>query len=91
MRINVSNEVLPGVQTERTLNLGPNEIHRKDVFLDGEYVGQVVYVARRSRSGGTLFGWRAARSASNSRLVTQIEAIRRLPLIAARFPAEATS
>lgn len=72
MRINVHG--LPGVQTERTLTLN-NEERREDVFVNGTYVGQIVYV-RRKRKVGSEYGWRDAKANPRVSLRTMTEAVR---------------
>lgn len=77
MRTRVDNHALPGVTAQRTMTMG-TELRRDEVFRDGVYVGEVVYVARRRRAG-THYGWRPAKAAAQSRLDTRVDAIRRLP------------
>lgn len=76
MRTNVNNSSLPGVQSEDEF---PTE-HQKEcaIYQDGDYIGNIVYVASRRRAG-TEYGWRPAKAAAQSRLSTKEDAIRRLP------------
>ena len=76
-RINVDNKALPRVQSERTLTMG-NEQRREAIYFKDRYVGEVVYVARRTKAG-TEYGWRPAKSAAQSKLTSKVDAIRRLP------------
>jgi hypothetical protein len=76
MRINVNNALLPGVQSEHTLRMG-SEVDREEVFANGTYVGEIVYVQRKGR-GGSEFGWRPAK-APRVKLTNKVDAIRRLP------------
>lgn len=78
MRINVSNSRLPGVQGETTLTLG-SELIRKQIFNNGTYVGEVVYVRRQLQNGYSLYGWRPARN-PRSALTDQVGAIKKLDL-----------
>lgn len=82
MRINVNNQTLPGIQSERTITMG-SELRRDAIFTDGEYVGEIVYTSRRT-SAGTDYGWRPAKAAPQSSLTTKGEAITRLPRLAVR-------
>lgn len=65
---------IPEVEWEDTVTLG-KEMTRRDVFKSGEYAGQVIYVRRRRKSGGSDYGWRDARSAPQSKLKTMDDAI----------------
>jgi hypothetical protein len=89
-RINVDNARLPGVQSESTAKLG-NEMARSDVFANGVYVGQVVYIARRRKAPAgsasstgfvTDYGWRPAQVPAQSKLTNKVDAILRLPQMA---------
>lgn len=77
MRINVNTLTMPGVTCERTLTMG-NESHREAIYDGNTYVGEIVYVSRTTQLG-TLYGWRPAKAAAQSKLTTKIDAIRRLP------------
>ncbi len=76
----VSNTLLPGYRARRTLIMG-TEIRREEV-VDGEdvYVGEVVYV-RRKTARGSVYGWRPAKAAPQSRLTSKVDAIVRLPRV----------
>jgi hypothetical protein len=78
MRLNINNRELPGVQGERTIRMG-SEITRQDVFLNGDYIGQIVYVLRNT-ARGTLYGWRPAGVPAQSRLTHKTGAVRLLML-----------
>lgn len=79
MKIKVSNAELPGITSEVTVVLG-TERARYDVFADAEYIGQVVYIARRRKASFvTDYGWRPAQAPAQSKLTSKVEAIRRLP------------
>lgn len=70
MRTNATG--LAGIQTERTMTDGP-EMHREDVFDGPDYIGQIVYAARK-RQHGTEWGWRPAKM-SRAGLTTKRDAI----------------
>lgn len=81
MRLRIDNQALPGWTNERSMNLG-NEIQRYDVFRpDGEYAGQIMYVSRARRGGGTEFGWVPERT-PRAKLTNKTEAVRRMPRFA---------
>ena len=67
---------VPGIYARRTLALGTEERRDELEDADGNYLGSVIYVRRRHRGGGSSYGWRPAKSAANSRLMTMAEAIR---------------
>lgn len=71
---------IPGVTVQRAMNEDGEQL-REDVEQDGVYIGQVVYVRRRHRGGGSTYGWRPAK-ATRSKLTNKVEAIRRLPKFA---------
>ncbi len=82
-RIRVDNDRMAGYRSQRTLNMG-GEIARFDVFDPADqYIGQVVYVARRVGAApkwATHYGWRPAQAAAQSKLTGKVGAIVRLPL-----------
>ena len=56
-----------------------DEISRMEVFAPtGYYVGTVVYVKRRYKDRGTLYGWRPAQT-RRVKLTSKADAIKRLP------------
>jgi hypothetical protein len=80
-RSRVSNSHLPGYTSTRTLTTG-DELARHDIFdPTGTYVGQVVYVTRRVKGTGTMYGWRPAQQ-TRVKLTDKVDAIRRLPRVA---------
>lgn len=88
MRVSVSNEQMPGVQSERTLPMAA-ELRRDAVYRGDEFIGEVVYLRRRRKappgsqsSTGFVseYGWRPDgwRYAANAKLTSMVDAIRRL-------------
>lgn len=88
MRTNVSNEQMPGVQSERTMSMA-KELRRDAVYRDGVFIGEVVYVRRRRKAPASSpsstgfvseYGWRPDgwRYAANAKLTSKVDAIRRL-------------
>lgn len=76
--IRVSNTRMPGYRSRRTLTMG-NEEQREEVFdPDGQYIGEVVYVKRRTKRG-IEYGWMPAKAPRQSKITDRVEAIKRLP------------
>lgn len=65
---------LPGVLAVR-IPAGWDEEARKDVFVDGSSIGNIIYLRRVHPDGGTEYGWRPARY-TRGPLLTQVDAIR---------------
>lgn len=79
--VRVSNALLPGYRSRRTLTMG-SELHREEVIDgNGEYVGEVVYVGRKT-ARGTQYGWLPAKAPRQSKLTSKVDAIVRLPRLA---------
>lgn len=75
MRSYVHTKLLPGVTAEEVPPHG-REFRRDQVFSDGEYVGEVVYV---ENPDGITYGWRPAKSSASSKLSCRVVAVSQLP------------
>jgi excisionase family DNA binding protein len=71
--INVHGQL--GVTYTETLTMSDDELDRRDIMLDGVYIGQVVYRKRPRKGGGTSYGWQPAKAAKQSRFLTFGDAV----------------
>lgn len=82
MRLKVSHD-MPGVESERVT---PTKYEAEEaIYQGGEYIGTVVYVKRKVKSGiegakASVYGWRPEGwgYAKNAKLTTKQDAIKRL-------------
>lgn len=80
MRTNLDNK--KGWQWEDEIVMA-SEMKRKAIYVGDVYVGEIVYVRRRNRSG-SQYGWRPAKVRANSKLTDVAGAVERLIEVAER-------